>query len=83
MHSLIVYTRPNGSQFVTLYPFRVPTEIHLSNQPRPPLICHQLPTARLQHTHEKSWLKLANSMFEFALSTMAARYHRQRRQQLK
>ena len=32
---------------------------------------------------EKSWLKLANSMFKFAFSTMAASYHCQRRQPLK
>ena len=25
----MVYTRPNGSQFVMLYPFRVPTETQL------------------------------------------------------
>lgn len=45
----MVYTLPNGSQFVMLYPLLVPTD-----------------------THEKSWLKLANSMLAFVRSTMVA-----------
>lgn len=64
-HLLIVYTRPNGSQLVTLYPLRVPTEIHLQD-----ISSDMLYYTESEPTHEKSWLKFANSMFEFVFSTI-------------
>ena len=39
---LMVYTRPNGSQLVILYPFRVPTEIHLLLSAIPEQLCYVL-----------------------------------------
>ena len=60
----MVYTRPNGSQLVMLYPFLVPTETHLYLQSA------QLISLWLR-AYVKSWLKLANSMFELDLIMVA------------
>ena len=68
--ALMVYTRPKGSQFVILYPFRVPTDIHLGG-------CGEAGKGlRVKHvgglTYVKSWLKLAKSMLGLTRSAMSA-----------
>ena len=81
--ALMVYTRPKGSQFVILYPFRVPTDIHLGG-------CGEAGKGLwVKHvgglTYVKSWLKLAKSMLGLTRSAMTAtrRVRARRRRQLR